>query len=123
DPKPAPSPKDGDEGDEVEELNASLKLSTQSIKAEDLAEEGLKVTVTGLEKGDKVSVSGGDRTAGTTTASGSSATLTLNTNEDAEDIANKQRVSRQVQRDGVAPQSLPDTVSVQSSEDDSIDAS
>src|SRR5699024_10512631 len=46
DPKPAPSPKDGDEGDEVEELNASLKLSTQSIKAEDLAEEGLKVTVT-----------------------------------------------------------------------------
>src|SRR5699024_1123260 len=76
DPKPAPSPKDGDEGDEVEELNASLKLSTQSIKAEDLAEEGLKVTVTDLEKGDKVSVNGGDLTAGTTTASGSSATLT-----------------------------------------------
>ena len=123
DPKPAPSPKDGDEGDEVEELNASLKLSTQSIKAEDLAEEGLKVTVTGLEKGDKVSVSGGDLTAGTTTASGSSATLTLNTNEDAEDIATKQSVSLQVERAGVAPQSLTDTVSVQSSEDDSIDAS
>jgi 5-hydroxyisourate hydrolase-like protein (transthyretin family)/outer membrane biosynthesis protein TonB len=123
DPKPAPSPKDGDEGDEVEELNASLKLSTQSIKAEDLAEEGLKVTVTGLEKGDKVSVNGGDLTAGTTTASGSSATLTLNTNEDAEDIATKQSVSLQVERTGVAPQSLTDTVSVQSSEDDSIDAS
>src|SRR5699024_3996101 len=123
DPKPAPSPKDGDEGDEVEELNASLKLSTQSIKAEDLAEEGLKVTVTGLEKGDKGSVSGGDLTAGLTTASGSSATLTLNTNEDAEDIATKQSVSLQVERAGVAPQSLTDTVSVQSSEDDSIDAS
>src|SRR5699024_11609934 len=81
------------------------------------------VTVTDLEKGDKVSVNGGDLTAGTTTASGSSATLTLNTNEDAEDIATKQSVSLQVERAGVAPQSLTDTVSVQSSEDDSIDAS
>src|SRR5699024_5816904 len=123
DPKPAPSPKDGDEGDEVEELNASLKLSTQSIKAEDLAEEGLKVTVTGLEKGDNVSVNGGDLSAGTTTASGSSETLTLNTNEDAEDIATKQSVSLQVERTGVAPQSLTDTVNVQSSDDDTIDAS
>ena len=128
DPKPAPSPKDEDEGDnsdEVEELNASLKLSTQSIKAEDLAEDGLRVTVTNLEKGDKVSVSGGDLTAGTTTASGSSATLTLNTNEDAEDIATKQSVSLQVQRTGVAPQSLTETVNVQpfNNEADPIDAS
>ena len=130
DPKPAPSPKDDDEGensDEAEELNASLKLSTQSIKAEDLAEDGLRVTVTNLEKGDKVSVSGGDLTADTTTASGSSANLTLKTNEDAEDIAAEQSVSLQVQRTGVAPQSLTDSVSVQSSDDedevDPIDAS
>src|SRR5699024_620397 len=114
---------EGDDSDEVEELNASLKLSTQSIKAEDLAEEGLKVTVTGLEKGDNVSVNGGDLSAGTTTASGSSETLTLNTNEDAEDIATKQSVSLQVERTGVAPQSLTDTVNVQSSDDDTIDAS
>src|SRR5699024_2591325 len=129
DPKPTQSPGDdnkgdeGDDSDEVEELNASLKLSTQSIKAEDLAEEGLKVTVTGLEKGDNVSVNGGDLSAGTTTASGSSETLTLNTNEDAEDIATKQSVSLQVERTGVAPQSLTDTVNVQSSDDDTIDAS
>src|SRR5699024_10751317 len=124
DPKPAPPPKDDDEGDdsdEAEELNASLKLSTQSIKAEDLAEDGLRVTVTNLEKGVKVSVSGGDLTADTTTASGSSATLTLKTNEDAEDIAAEQSVSLQVQRTGVAPQSLTDSVSVQSSDDDDVD--
>src|SRR5699024_8167114 len=91
-------------------------------KAEDRAEDGLRVTVTNLEKGDKVSVSGGDLTAGTTTASGSSANLTLKTNEDAEDIATEQNVSLQVQRTGVAPQSLTDSVSVQSSDDEDEDA-
>src|SRR5699024_1009418 len=61
--------------------------------------------------------------AAATSSSSSRATLTLNTNEDAADIATKQSVSLQVERAGVAPQSLTDTVSVQSSEDDSIDAS
>src|SRR5699024_10173875 len=112
---------EGDDSDEAEELNASLKLSTQSIKAEDLAEDGLRVTVTNLEKGDKVSVNGGDLTADTTTASGSSATLTRKTNEDAEDIAAEQSVSLQVQRTGVAPQSLPDAVGVRSSDDGDVD--
>src|SRR5699024_4775223 len=90
-------------------------------KAEDRAEDGLRVTVTNLEKGDKVSVSGGDLTAGTTTASGSSANLTLKTNEDAEDIASEQNVSLQVQRTGVAPQSLTDTVSVKPFAEDDVD--
>lgn len=127
DPKPAPAPKDkGDEkpkddskSDEdksddkkTEKLNASLKLSISSIKAEDLAEDGIKVTVSNLEKGDKVSTNGGDLTASTTTASDSTATLTLHTSKAPEGIAKTQHVVLKVQRAGVSAQSLTSNVAV-----------
>lgn len=46
-----------DPKDNVEKINAQLKVSKSSISAEDLASDGIKVTVTGLEKGDKLTTS------------------------------------------------------------------
>ncbi|MGO3895096.1 MAG: hypothetical protein ACTJIH_12430, partial [Brevibacterium aurantiacum] len=108
--KPAPKddePKkdDSDDKDDAEEINAQLKVAASSISAEDLATKGVKVTVTGLEKGDKLSTSG--LSAPATTASGSTATLNVKYNGDAEDLTEGSKaLTVKVQREGVSAQTL-----------------
>ncbi|SMX98242.1 hypothetical protein BSP239C_02889 [Brevibacterium sp. 239c] len=76
---------DSDAKDDVEEINASVSVAS-SIAAEDLADEGLDVTVTNLKKGDRVEVKGSDLSAESTTATGQSATVTLQTEKAAKQI-------------------------------------
>ncbi|SMX88652.1 hypothetical protein BAUR920_02282 [Brevibacterium aurantiacum] len=108
--KPAPKddePKkdDSDDKDDAEEINAQLKVAASSISAEDLATKGVKVTVTGLEKGDKLSTSG--LSAPATTASGSTATLNVKYNGDAKDLTEGSKaLTVKVQREGVSAQTL-----------------
>lgn len=108
--KPAPKddePKkdDSDDKDDVEEINAQLKVAASSVSAEDLATKGVKVTVTGLEKGDKLSTSG--LSAPATTTSGSTATLNVKYNGDAEDLTEGSKaLTVKVQREGVSAQTL-----------------
>ncbi|AZT94855.1 hypothetical protein [Brevibacterium aurantiacum] len=114
--KPAPKddePKknDSDDKDDVEEINAQLKVAASSVSAEDLATKGVKVTVTGLEKGDKLSTSG--LSAPATTASGSTATLNVKYNGDAEDLTEGSKaLTVKVQREGVSAESLQTQVKV-----------
>ncbi|WP_131259930.1 hypothetical protein [Brevibacterium aurantiacum] len=114
--KPAPKddePKkdDSDDKDDVEEFNAQLKVAASSVSAEDLATKGVKVTVTGLEKGDKLSTSG--LSAPATTASGSTATLNVKYNGDAEDLTEGSKaLTVKVQREGVSAESLQTQVKV-----------
>ncbi|WP_025780765.1 hypothetical protein [Brevibacterium sp. VCM10] len=106
DPKPAPAPKDEDKDakdddkseDEANPINASVQVTSGEVTAEELAEEGVTVKVTGLEKGDKVAAKSG-LTGPTTTAQGSSATLKLRSAKDAESLTSgKQSLAVQVQR-------------------------
>ncbi|WP_426937017.1 hypothetical protein ACQE2J_02700 [Brevibacterium sp. LE-L] len=84
DPKPAPAPEDEDKDakdddkaeDTVNPINASVQVVSNDVTAEELHEDGVTVKVTGLEKGDKVSVKSG-LTGPATTAQGSTATLKL----------------------------------------------
>ncbi|WGP05724.1 hypothetical protein QFE97_16645 [Bacillus subtilis] len=84
DPKPAPAPKDEDKDakdddkseDEANPINASVQVTSGEVTAEELAEEGVTVKVTDLEKGDKVSAKSG-LTGPAVTAQGSTATMKL----------------------------------------------
>ena len=84
DPKPAPAPKDEDKDakhddkseDKANPINASVQVTSGEVTAEELAEEGVTVKVTGLEKGDKVSAKSG-LTGPAVTAQGSTATMKL----------------------------------------------
>ena len=83
-PKPAPAPKDEDKDakdddkseDEANPINASVQVTSGEVTAEELAEEGVTVKVTGLEKGDKVAAKSG-LTGPAVTAQGSTATMKL----------------------------------------------
>ncbi|WP_211168019.1 hypothetical protein [Brevibacterium sp. 'Marine'] len=106
DPKPAPAPKDEDKGaedddqseDKANPINASVQVTSGEVTAEELAEDGVTVKVSGLEKGDKVSAKSG-LTGPATTAQGSSATLKLRSAKDAESLTSgKQSLAVQVQR-------------------------
>ncbi|MDK8434218.1 MULTISPECIES: hypothetical protein [unclassified Brevibacterium] len=131
--KPTTPPKDNDDkgsdskdenkGDEVKDINASLKVAASSVDAEQLADEGVKVTVTGLEKGDKLTTSG--LSAPATTAIGSTATLVVTYNGEAEDLTRGSKaLTVKVQREGVAAQNLrTEVVFTPFSAVDPIDAS
>ncbi|WP_432789885.1 hypothetical protein QYM46_16800 [Brevibacterium sp. K11IcPPYGO002] len=106
DPKPAPAPKDEDKGaedddqseDKANPINASVQVTSGEVTAEELAEDGVTVKVSGLEKGDKVSAKSG-LTGPATTAQGSSATLKLRS---AKEVTQESvSFSVQVQREGV----------------------
>ena len=106
DPKPAPAPKDEDKDakdddkseDKANPINASVQVTSGAVTAEELAEDGVTVKVSGLEKGDKVSAKSG-LTGPATTAQGSSATLKLRSAKDAESLTSgKQSLAVQVQR-------------------------
>ncbi|MGO2037255.1 MAG: hypothetical protein ACTH2U_12310 [Brevibacterium sp.] len=113
--KPTTPPKDNDDegsdskdenkGDEVKDINASLKVAASSVDAEQLADEGVKVTVSGLEKGDKLTTSG--LSAPATTASGSTATLVVNYDGSAENLKDgKKAFNVKVSRDGATAKTL-----------------
>ncbi|QUL79279.1 hypothetical protein [Brevibacterium sp. SMBL_HHYL_HB1] len=108
DPKPAPAPKDENKDakdddkseDEANPINASVQVTSGEVTAEELAEEGVTVKVTGLEKGDKVSAKSG-LTGPATTAQGSTATMKLRSaNEVTQESVS---FAVQVQREGTAP--------------------
>ena len=107
-PKPAPAPKDEDKDakdddkseDEANPINASVQVTSGEVTAEELAEEGVTVKVTGLEKGDKVSAKSG-LTGPATTAQGSTATMKLRS---AKEVTQESvSFAVQVQREGTAP--------------------
>ena len=112
DPKPAPAPKDEDKDakdddkseDKANPINASVQVTSGEVTAEELAEEGVTVKVTGLEKGDKVSAKSG-LTGPAVTAQGSTATMKLHS---ANEVKQK-RVSFavQVQREDTSRQPQP----------------
>ncbi|SMX87521.1 hypothetical protein [Brevibacterium antiquum] len=117
-----PAPKDHDKGEdskdpedpqnEVEKIDAQLKVATSSVSAEDLASDGLRVTVTGLEKGDKLTTSGLTVPATTAAADGKES-LTLGYSGDAEDLKEgTKNFSVKVQRAGVAAQSLSGSTTI-----------
>ncbi|NJC56063.1 hypothetical protein [Brevibacterium marinum] len=102
--------------DGVEKPNASVTVAS-SISAEDLAEDGLEVTVTHLEKGDKVAVKGDGLSAESTTSAGGSAALTLQTDKSAKDIDEGAKslsiqVTRANQTSGAKTQSLNETLEI-----------
>ena len=108
DPKPAPAPKDEDKDakdddkseDEANPINASVQVTSGEVTAEELAEEGVTVKVTGLEKGDKVSAKSG-LTGPAVTAQGSTATMKLRS---AKEVTQESvSFAVQVQREGTAP--------------------
>ncbi|MCF2573322.1 hypothetical protein [Brevibacterium sp. UCMA 11754] len=108
--------------DDVEEINAQLKVSNSSITAEDLATKGVKVTVTGLEKGDKLSTSG--LSAPATTAAGSTATLNVKYIGDDEDLKDgKKSFNVQVARQGAITEKLSGSLDIQAKKVSPIDAS
>ncbi|MCM1011264.1 hypothetical protein [Brevibacterium sp. XM4083] len=121
DAKSTPSPSPSDKGAEQpkdeekpEEINADLSVSAGEVSAEDLANpsKGVTVTVTGLEKGDKLSVSG--LTAQAATATGSSKSLRVYYAGDAEDLkSGTKSFSVKVQRAGVSSATLEESVEVQ----------
>src|SRR5699024_6832558 len=79
---------------------ASVQVTSGEVTAEELAEEGVTVKVTGLEKGDKVSAKSG-LTGPATTAQGSTATMKLRSaNEVTQESVS---FAVQVQREGTAP--------------------
>lgn len=124
DAKSTPSPSPSDKGAEQpkdeekpEEINADLSVSAGEVSAEDLANpsKGVKVTVTGLEKGDKLSVSG--LTAQAATATGSSKSLRVYYAGDAEDLkSGAKSFSVKVQRAGVSSATLQESVDVQATD-------
>ena len=98
-----------------------MQVTSGDVTAEELADEGVTVKVTGLEKGDKVTAKSG-LTGPSTTAQGSTATLKLRSAKKVsqESVA----FAVQVQREGASAQSLSSTVDIQSDEEvDPIDAS
>ena len=106
DPKPAPAPEDEDKDakdddkaeDTVNPINASVQVVSNDVTAEELHEDGVTVKVTGLEKGDKVSVKSG-LTGPATTAQGSTATLKLHSAKSAEALTSgKQNLAVQIER-------------------------
>jgi hypothetical protein len=108
DPKPAPAPKDEDKDakdddkseDEANPINASVQVTSGEVTAEELAEEGVTVKVTDLEKGDKVSAKSG-LTGPAVTAQGSTATMKLRS---AKEVTQESvSFAVQVQREGTAP--------------------
>jgi hypothetical protein len=108
DPKPAPAPKDEDKDakdddkseDEANPINASVQVTSGEVTAEELAEEGVTVKVTDLEKGDKVSAKSG-LTGPAVTAQGSTATMKLRS---AKEVTQESvSFALQVQREGTAP--------------------
>ncbi|WP_166974242.1 hypothetical protein [Brevibacterium atlanticum] len=108
DAKPAPAPKDEDKDakdddnseDTVNPINASVQVTSGEVTAEELADEGVTVKVTGLEKGDKVAAKSG-LTGPATTANGSAVTLKLHSTKEVsqESVA----FAVQVQRTGTSP--------------------
>ncbi|MGO2860818.1 MAG: hypothetical protein ACTIC1_06670 [Brevibacterium sp.] len=131
--KPTTPPKDNDDkgsdskdenkGDEVKDINASLKVAASSVDAEQLADEGVKVTVTGLEKGDKLTTSG--LRAPATTATGSTATLVVKYNGAVENLKDgKKAFNVKVSRDGATAKTLSGGFDIQKAPAiDPIDAS
>ncbi|MGO1908694.1 MAG: hypothetical protein ACTH1C_07300, partial [Brevibacterium linens] len=108
DPKPAPAPKDEDKDaedddkseDKANPINASVKVTSDEVTAEELHENGVTVKVTDLEKGDKVSAKSG-LTGPATTAQGSTATMKLRS---AKEVTQESvSFAVQVQREGTAP--------------------
>ncbi|WP_210603382.1 hypothetical protein [Brevibacterium oceani] len=107
DAKPAPAPKDEDNDakdddnseDKVNPINASVQVTSGEVTAEELADEGVTVKVTGLEKGDKAAAKSG-LTGPSATAQGSTATLKLHS---AKELTQKSvAFVVQVQREGTA---------------------
>ncbi|GAA1641465.1 hypothetical protein GCM10009700_30600 [Brevibacterium sanguinis] len=131
DAKSTPSPSPSDKGAEQpkdeekpEEINADLSVSAGEVSAEDLANpsKGVTVTVTGLEKGDKLSVSG--LTAQAATATGSSKSLRVYYAGDAEDLkSGAKSFSVKVQRAGVSSATLQESVDVQAANEKASNAS
>lgn len=106
DPEPAPAPKDEDKDaedddkseDKANPINASVKVTSDEVTAEELHENGVTVKVSGLEKGDKVSAQSG-LTGPATTVQGSSATMKLRS---AKEVTQESvSFAVQVQREGV----------------------
>jgi Skp family chaperone for outer membrane proteins len=138
DPKPAPAPKDEDKDakdddnseDKINPINASVQVTSGEVTAEELADEGVTVKVTGLEKGD-VLTSSGQFNAPTTTAQGTSTTIELSYSGDAEEATGKSlRVAFNIKRqaaDGPNSETATETATVTVTEDedavDPIDAS
>ncbi|SDS06958.1 hypothetical protein SAMN04489752_0912 [Brevibacterium siliguriense] len=117
DPKPAPAPKDEDKDvkdddkseDKANPINASVQVTSGEVTAEELAEEGVTVKVTGLEKGDKVSAKSG-LTGPATTAQGSTAILKLRS---AKEVTQESvSFAVQVQRDGADSKNVAGTAEV-----------
>ncbi|WP_062241063.1 hypothetical protein [Brevibacterium epidermidis] len=112
DPKPAPAPKDEDKDakdddkseDKANPINASVQVTSGEVTAEELAEEGVTVKVTGLEKGDKVSAKSG-LTGPAVTAQGSTATMKLHS---ANEVKQK-RVNFALQLERPGTQSVTET--------------
>lgn len=108
---------DSDAKDDAEEINAQLKVSNSSITAEDLASKGVKVTVTGLKVGDKLSTSGLSAPVTTAAADGSKS-LTLDYSGDAEDLKEGEKsFSVKVQRAGVPATTLSGSTEVIEAQD------
>ena len=124
-PPPAPTPsstEDGEDESDIDEtkpekINADLRVSTDEVSADDLADssKGVKVTVTGLEQGDKLSVSGLE--GKTVTASSSSETLRVYYSGDAETLkSGAKSFSVKVQRAGVSSVTLQESINVLTSQ-------
>lgn len=126
-PSPSPSDKGAEQPKDEEkpaEINADLSVSAGEVSAEDLANssKGVTVTVTGLEKGDKLSVSG--LTAQAATATGSSKSLRVYYAGDAEDLkSGAKSFSVKVQRAGVSSATLQESVEVQATNEKASKAS
>ncbi|MEY9260244.1 hypothetical protein ABH903_003282 [Brevibacterium epidermidis] len=119
DPKPAPAPKDEDKGakddDKANPINASVQVTSGEVTAEELAEDGVTVKVTGLEKGDKVSAKSG-LTGPAVTAQGSTATMKLRSAKElSQDGVN---FAVQVQRAGTPSSVENGSLNIQSAEAD-----
>ena len=123
DPKPAPAPKDEDKDakdddkseDKANPINASVQVTSGEVTAEELAEDGVTVKVTGLEKGDKVSAKSG-LTGPAVTAQGSTATMKLRSAKElSQDSVN---FAVQVQRAGTPSSVENGSLNIQSAEAD-----
>ncbi|WP_309132701.1 hypothetical protein [Brevibacterium sp.] len=130
--KPAPTPNEpaaaGDDADQSkddtgkseegadeekpEPIKADLDVAESTITAEEFAEEGVTVSVTGLKKGDVVK----DSTSGTavTVSADGKHTETVRYQDDPDSLeAGPQRITVTVSRDGVPSETLSDSITIQ----------
>lgn len=109
-----------DPKDDVEKINAQLKVSDSSISSEDLASDGIKVTVTGLEEGDKLTTSGLTAPATTVAADGSKS-LRLKYSGDSEELEQiAVPFAITVDREGTESETLKSTIDVAADDDPTI---